>query len=645
MDDYQKTKKQLIAELAQSRERIAQLEQVKAEHKQLEAGNAKQALRGSSARYSAMIENIGDVIGIVDVTGTTIYQSPNIERWFGWKPDDLIGTNGWDKMHPNDVERIQKEFIKMLEGATPQTVEYRFRCKNGRYKWIELTAANLINDPAIGGVLLNYRDITARKKAKKAEKQLEKSEKRFRELVNTINSGVAVYKVINEGRSGSDFIIQDFNEFALNHEQMKKEDVIGKSLKDIRPNIDEYGLIDTFRAVWKTGESAFFPAKVYVDDKYSNYYENRVFRLPSGEIVAVYDDVSDRENAITQIKTSQQRFDLAMKASRDGLYDWNLVTNDIYFSPGWKSMLGYRDDELPNTFSVWEDLTDPEDVKKSWTMINELTSKKRDRFEMEFKMKHKDGHWVDILSRADAILNEAGEAVRVIGTHVDISERKQAEKELIKAKEQAEKSEEKFKSLMQQSPFVVELYDFDGLQIAVNKSYEELWEFPAETTLKKFNVLKSKEVIDSGLMEYVKRAYSGESVNVPEYRFDPTGDTEARGRGRIRWLSTRIYPIKDEPGRVTNIVIVHQDISGRKRAEEELENYRNDLENLVEQRTEELQAKMEERQKLFDLMVGREVRMAELKKVIKKLRTQIEDAGLTPMANDPLLNDLSDTLH
>ncbi len=207
------------------------------------------------------------------------------------------------------------------------------------------------------------------------------------------------------------------------NEEMEEKDVIGKSLKDIRPNIDEYGLIDTFRNVWKTGEAAYFPAKVYVDDKYSNYYENRVFRLPSGEIVAIYDDVSVQENASAKIKASQERFDLAMKASRDGLFDWDLETNKIYYSPGWKSMLGYEDDEIPNDFSIWETNTEPEDVKRSWEMQQELIDKKRDRFELEFKMKHKDGHWVDILSRAEAQFDKNGKALRIIGTHVDICER------------------------------------------------------------------------------------------------------------------------------------------------------------------------------------------------------------------------------
>ena len=138
-------------------------------------------------------------------------------------------------------------------------------------------------------------------------------------------------------------------------------------------------------------------------------------------------DVTERKRSEAILKASELRYDLAMNASQDGIYDWNLITNEIYYSPGWKSMLGYADDELPNDFSVWETLTSTEHVKKSWAMQTELINKQIDRFEIEFKMKHKDGHWLDILSRAEAVFDSSGQAIRIVGTHVDITDRKRAE--------------------------------------------------------------------------------------------------------------------------------------------------------------------------------------------------------------------------
>ena len=122
-----------------------------------------------------------------------------------------------------------------------------------------------------------------------------------------------------------------------------------------------------------------------------------------------------------------------MDFANDGLFDWNLETNKIYYSPAWKKLLGYDDNEIENEFSAWERLTKPEDVKVSWVMLNDLLDGKRDRFEMEFQMLHKDGHWVDILSRANVIFNEKGKGVRVVGTHVDITARKRLEAEMRKS--------------------------------------------------------------------------------------------------------------------------------------------------------------------------------------------------------------------
>ncbi len=134
---------------------------------------AEDELRASEAKHSSMIRNISDVIGIMGADGFMKYKSPNIEKWFGWQPEDLVGTNGWLTVHPDDVDRLQREFYSLLQVANATTtVEYRYLCKDGSYKWIELTATNLVDDPVIGGVLLNYRDISERRKIEELGREL-----------------------------------------------------------------------------------------------------------------------------------------------------------------------------------------------------------------------------------------------------------------------------------------------------------------------------------------------------------------------------------------------------------------------------------------------------------------------------------------
>ncbi|MBI9069165.1 MAG: PAS domain S-box protein [Salinivirgaceae bacterium] len=133
-----------------------------------ERKQAEEGLQKTHAKHASLIANIGDVIGIMGVDGIMKYKSPNIEKWFGWKPDDLVGTVGWETVHPEDIMRLQKEILTLLKKEDAiTTVEYRYKCKDNTYKWIELTAVNCTNDSNIEGVLLNYHDITERRQAEK----------------------------------------------------------------------------------------------------------------------------------------------------------------------------------------------------------------------------------------------------------------------------------------------------------------------------------------------------------------------------------------------------------------------------------------------------------------------------------------------
>ncbi|MFZ1613803.1 MAG: PAS domain S-box protein, partial [Holophaga sp.] len=141
---------------------------------------AEERLSQSDARHSSMVANIGDVIVILDADGVNRYKSPNIEKWFGWKPEDVIGVQAIDNVHPDDRDSV-REFLGALsaEQNAVGTMECRYQCKDGGYKWIEFNGANLKHDPNVQGILGNYRDITERKQAENALSE----QKRIVELI------------------------------------------------------------------------------------------------------------------------------------------------------------------------------------------------------------------------------------------------------------------------------------------------------------------------------------------------------------------------------------------------------------------------------------------------------------------------------
>ena len=123
---------------------------------------------------------------------------------------------------------------------------------------------------------------------------LKRSEKLFREIYNNMDSGVAIYEAIN---NGNDFIFKDLNPAGLKSGQIKKENIINKSVRDVFPGVVELGLFDVFQQVWQTGTSMRHPSKVYKDDRIILWVENYVCKLPSGEIVVVYDDITPKKKA------------------------------------------------------------------------------------------------------------------------------------------------------------------------------------------------------------------------------------------------------------------------------------------------------------------------------------------------------------
>jgi len=131
---------------------------------------------------------------------------------------------------------------------------------------------------------------------------------------------------------------------------------------------------------------------------------------------------------LTKLKQAEQqnlylseRIKLAFDGSRDGLWDWNLIDNTVYFSPRWKEMLGYNDDEIENSFESWESRVHPDDLDEALDNIALCIEDPEKVFENKHRLQHKDGHWVWIYDRGKVQCDIDGKAIRMIGTHTDLT--------------------------------------------------------------------------------------------------------------------------------------------------------------------------------------------------------------------------------
>lgn len=137
------------------------------------------------------------------------------------------------------------------------------------------------------------------------EEELKEYQAKFKVLFEKVCSGVAIYEARNDGE---DFVFVDFNPAAEQIEHIKKEELIGKSVTEVFPGVEQFGLFEVFRRVYKTGTPEHHPISVYKDERIAGWRENYVYRLPSGQIVAVYDDVSTRKRTELVARMTDQCF-------------------------------------------------------------------------------------------------------------------------------------------------------------------------------------------------------------------------------------------------------------------------------------------------------------------------------------------------
>jgi len=237
----------------------------------------------------------------------------------------------------------------------------------------------------------------------------------LRGFFNNTSSCVAVY----EARSGGeDFAFVDLNEAAQRVEHVRREDVLGKSVLDVFPGVKEFGLFEVFQRVWRTGEPEHYGLSLYSDERTQGWKTNYVYKLPSGDIVAIYDDVTERK----QVEERLWIMDRAVESTANAIAMADLAGNLVFVNSAFLRMWGYEDrNEILGRPSL-----EFSREKEGASAILEALSH-GDTWVGEMTATRKDGSQFEILVSASMIRDEAGRPLRMLGVFVDVSEQKKAE--------------------------------------------------------------------------------------------------------------------------------------------------------------------------------------------------------------------------
>jgi PAS domain S-box-containing protein len=156
-----------------------------------ERERAEKSLKESEERFRSLVMNSSDTIAVFGPDGTRLYTSPSIERVLGYEPEDMVGGSAFDLVHPDDAPRVREEFAELARmPGTGQPFEVRLRHADGSWRFFESIGANLLDDPSVGGLVFNARDVTDRRQAEEA---LKESEERYRRLVELSPNTIVVH--------------------------------------------------------------------------------------------------------------------------------------------------------------------------------------------------------------------------------------------------------------------------------------------------------------------------------------------------------------------------------------------------------------------------------------------------------------------
>lgn len=166
--------------------------------------------------------------------------------------------------------------------------------------------------------------------------------------------------------------------------------------------------------------------------------EEQHFAASAANTVALAIEAADRRKVEQALRTSEGRLTTTVQSTNIGIWDWDVNTHDVYLSPEWKRQLGYDDHEIDNTFQEWESRLHPEDHGRALSAIDAYLNGRESRYELEHRLRHKDGTYRWILARGTLIDNDGGSSTRMVGIHIDVTDRKASEDVLREAKEAAE---------------------------------------------------------------------------------------------------------------------------------------------------------------------------------------------------------------
>jgi len=395
-----------------------------------ELKRVEEALRKNEAKYRALVESCPDPVVMIDLQGRIVFASQRAAEQHGvLDPGEFLGGQVTDHVLESERERFRASLSRLTEEGIHRDIEYTLLRKDGTTFQVELSSA-VIRD-AHGNpeaFMAVYRDISERKQAEEKLAILGR-------FVEAANQGFGMSDL--EGR-----VTYVNPRLVCLLGEKRAEDALGKNLSTyhtsdyfrfrdevIRPVLRRDGhwqgelpLVQCDGTILPTLRS-IFPVRDTNGDVHH-------FAVVITDITEIKQTQQALQQSCEELRASEERFQLVVQGAGVGIWDWDIRTGKVYYSPRWKALFGYDENEIGEGFEDWARLLHPDERERIIKLQEEFLATTLPTITAEYRLRHKDGSYRWIEGHGVVVRDEQGRACRLVGSHGDITDRKQAEEKL-----------------------------------------------------------------------------------------------------------------------------------------------------------------------------------------------------------------------
>lgn len=384
-------------------------------------------LEESVHRYDLAIEGTGVGLWSWDVPTRDNYWSAKFYDLLGFDNQEITASfDEWEaRLHPDDNEKAFSALNAHLTTQTKYETEFRLKCKNGEFRWFLVKGKAEFNDEKKPVYMVgSLEDIHTQKLLEEAYKF---EQEKFEQFVNLAPVGIAINHMDTGKFQYVNKVFGDFTGYDIEH-------LNSMDYWQLTPK--KYEEQEQLQLQMLTERGHYGPyEKEYIHKKGHTYpvllSGVKMIGLDGKESIwSVIQDITLAKQAEQDLQNSLLSLDEAVKAGNIGIWDWDIITNDVTFSKEYKQQLGYTEEEFKNEFNEWASRIHPDDLQPTLDAVNKSIAERNNNHEREFRIMHKDGNYRWILSHGSVITDAADQPIRMIGSHVDVTERKLLEEEL-----------------------------------------------------------------------------------------------------------------------------------------------------------------------------------------------------------------------